>query len=617
MTGKSKFFPATSRNRRKGSFVKQKYSALWPGAASNLEIELSCIRRGGRWRDGKDLCGEGLQFHHQQVVELIWPETDSHRWHTLCQKSMCENRITVLMGPGSSGKTHEAAKWALTEYFADPDNTTILVSSTDIRGLELRIWGEIKKLWKSARDKMPDDIPGHIIESKHAISTDNIQEDEIRDLRNGIIGIPCIVGQRFLGLGKYVGIKNKRVRLIADEAQFMQASFLESFSNLEKNPDFKAVVLGNPLDPLDSLGKAAEPKDGWASVGEPDKTTTWKTRFMDGICVNLVGTDSPNFDFPQDEPTRYPYLICKSSIASTVEFYGQQSQQYFTQCKGIMKTGLISRRVINREMCRQFNAFDPVIWATTKRTKIYAIDAAYGNIGGDRCVGGYIEFGKDVDNRTVIEIHNPVLVPVSYQLNGLIPEDQIADFVRGECEQLGIPPDCVFFDSTGRGSLGTSFARTWSAQVNPIEFGGAPSLRPVCQDIFIVDEKTKMRRLKLCSEHYSKFVTELWFSVRYCVESNQIRGLPADVMEEGCQREWKIVRGNRIEIETKEEMKLRTGRSPDLFDWLATAIEGARRKGFQISKMANEMPSGNSEIVSRLNRRLSSVVRNHSLNHSV
>lgn len=590
-------FVSASSKTKTGGMTKTKYGAIWPAASSDLQIELGCIQKGGTWKNKRGLvCGEGLQFHHQQVVNLCWPKTDNHRWHETCLKAMCENRVTVLMGPGSSGKTHEASKWALVEYWADPDNTTILISSTDARGLELRIWGEIKKLWQEAKDRF-DWLPGHPLDSKHCLSTDKIEEDQIRDLRNGIIGIPCIVGTRFLGLGKYVGIKNTRVRLIADEAQFMPASFLESIPNLEKNlydpvnnRGFKAVILGNPLDPTDSLGKAAEPCDGWTSVGEPDKTTTWKTRFDNGICVNLVGTDSPNFDFPQDEPPRFPYLVCNSSIASTVSFYSKQSQQYFTQCVGIMKTGLIARRVISREMCRQFETFDPVVWSTTKRTKIYAVDAAYGNIGGDRCVGGDIEFGKDIRERTVIEVHPPVIVPVTYQLQGTIPEDQIAEFVRGECENKGIPPENVFFDATGRGSLGTSFARIWSAQVNPIEFGGVSTLRPVCQDLFIVDEKTKTRRLKLCSEHYSKFVTELWFSVRYVVESNQLRSLPDEVMDEGCKREWKIVRGNRIEIETKAEMKLRTGRSPDMFDWLATAVEGARRRGFQISKLANEMP---------------------------
>jgi len=56
-------------------------------------------------------------------------------------------------------------------------------------------------------------------------------------------------------------------------------------------------------------------------------------------------------------------------------------------------------------------------------------------------------------------------------------------------------------------------------------------------------------------------------------------------MMEGCQREWKIVGNNRTEVETKAEMKEKTGKSPDLFDGLAIGMEGARRRGFIITGM--------------------------------
>jgi hypothetical protein len=50
-------------------------------------------------------------------------------------------------------------------------------------------------------------------------------------------------------------------------------------------------------------------------------------------------------------------------------------------------------------------------------------------------------------------------------------------------------------------------------------------------------------------------------------------------------REYGIAAGNRIELETKDDTKKRMGRSPDLFDWLATAVEGARRMGFRIQRL--------------------------------
>jgi hypothetical protein len=147
-------------------------------------------------------------------------------------------------------------------------------------------------------------------------------------------------------------------------------------------------------------------------------------------------------------------------------------------------------------------------------------------------------------------IGGSVIIPVSGKFTNKTPEEQIAEFVKKHCEGRGIAPENVFYDATGRGSLGTAFGRIWSTSVNPVEFGGKPTDRPVANDLLVL-EKNGTRRLKRCDEHYSKFVTELWFSVRYTIEAGQFRGLTEDVIQEGCGREWKLVAGAKTEIESK------------------------------------------------------------------
>ena len=556
-----------------------KYNAFWPPEATDLEIEMACIQQGGTWwKDGRE-CGAGLVHHYNAMREILWPHLDDHRWVQLCLEEVIKSKVTVLMGAGSTGKTHFAAWFSLCDYYCFPDHTCILVSSTDLRGLELRVWGEIKSLHDQAITRF--DLPGHLIESKHAISTDLIEEGSIRDLRKGIIGIPCIQNGKFVGLGKYLGIKQRRMRLVADEAQFMGAGFLNAFANLDKNEDFRAQVLGNPNDILDPLGRAAEPKDGWSSHMEPEKTAVWDTRFMNGRCINLVGTDSPNFDAPEGEPAKYPYLISREKIENTKAFFGVDSPEYYSQCIGTMKIGSMVKRVLTRDLCVKFNANSRDVQWDGFPTKIGGLDAAY---GGDRCMLGYIEFGKVVDSGIKLLIHPPVIVPI---IGNADPEEQIAQYVKDYCRRIGITPENFFHDSTGRGSLGTALARTWSAMCNPVEFGGSPTTRPVSLDHWIWDEKERRKRLKKCNEHYSKFVTELWFSVRYAVEADQVRGLPESVMEEFCMREWAIVKDKKVEVEKKEDMKERVGRSPDEADWCSICVEGARRRGFQISRLVN------------------------------
>lgn len=602
-----------------------KYGLEWAEGASPLQIEMAMIQRGGKWVHANGTTyGLGNSHHYEQMRKIIWPHLDAHRWHNLCRDEILRDgaTVTVLMGPGSSGKTHEAAWIYLCEYFCFPQETVVLVSSTDMRGLRLRVWGEIAMLWESATQQF-DFLPGNMLDSKMAITTDSLEDGDFddrsaRDLRKGVVAIPTISNGKFIGLGRWVGIKQKRVRLIADEASMMGSSFLSAFANLNKNVSFAAIVLGNPNDPMDPLGKAAEPKDGWTEeYMEPKATKTWDTRFMNGRCVNLIGTDSPNMDFPQDQPAKYPYLISRKKIDETASFFSKDSLEFMSQCLGSMRISTVSRRVLTREMCARFGAQEQVVWkGLASTTKVYFVDSSY---GGDRCVAGGAEFGEDINGRIVLAYWQPKIIPIKIG-TGLEPEDQIAMFVRSDCEELDVAPENMGHDSTGRGGLGTALARAWSAQTHPVESGGKPSDRPVSLDTFILDPETKQKRLQLCSERYDRKVTEAWWSVRYAVEASQIRDLPEEAMDELCTRKWDLVK-NKISVEVKDGtptrpgMKQRTGKSPDMGDWAAGIVEMARRKGFNIARLAGEASKSTPRDtpLHRLSREYSALIRGREL----
>jgi len=352
-------------------------------------------------------------------------------------------------------------------------------------------------------------------------------------------------------------------------------------------------VLGNPVDFNDPLGKAAEPKDGWSNHLEPKKTECWDTRFMNGRCVNLIGTDSPNFDFPADEPTRYKYLISREKIANTLSFFPENSLEYYSQCIGAMKVAGMERRVLTRDIIRQYGA-DKDTAFQGETTKVYFVDASR---GGDKCVGGHGEFGVNVEGKIVLRLGEPKIIPIVVG-SGTDPEYQIANFVKQDCTALGVPPANMGHDATGWGSLGTALAVVWSNQTIPVEAGGTPTNRPVCNDLFIMDDSKNppLKRLKLCHEHYEKRVTEFWFSLRYAVESAQVKNLPDDAIEDLVERKWDYSKGNKIVVEAKSSrvladgtrkvgMKERIGRSPDHGDWACGILEMARRRGFLIERL--------------------------------
>jgi hypothetical protein len=564
------------------SFERIKYGKVFPAGTDDLEIEMAKIRT---------LTGSARIPHYENVRRLLWPQLDDHRWHCTCRDEILRDnaKVTVLLGPGSTGKTHEAAWPYLCEYMVFPEETCVLVSSTDLRGLRLRVWGEITMLWQQAIERFPY-LPGHLIDSRIAIMTDSVAEDQFdrmaaRDMRRAIIGVPCIQDKKYVGLAKFHGVKQKRMRLIADEASMMSVNFLKSFANLNNNPDFQAVVIGNPNDPLDPLGVAAEPVDGWTNHMEPDRTAVWDTKFMNGRCVNLIGTDSPNFDGPADKPDRYKYLIGRKKIAELVSGFGKDSFEYWSQGVGCMKVGQLARRVLNRDLCREHNASGMVVWKNSELTHVFSLDAAY---GGDRCIGGHVTFGRDVDDKLILKCSPPQMVPVRVRRGEFDPgpEDQIALWIKDYCQARSIPPENVFHDSTGRGGLGTAIGRVWSSQCNPVDFGGSPTKRLVGGSAFIYDKLTQERRQVLCDEWYDRFITELWWTVRVVIEAGQMRGMPEDVIDEMCLRNWDKLKG-KYAVETKEDMKERIGRSPDLGDWMALAVEGCRRMGFVIEGLEN------------------------------
>lgn len=574
--------------------VINRYNLIWRNQ-DDLQIEFECIKRGGRWKmqNGQEY-GEGISKHYRNAQSLMWPDDDFHRWTDLILDRIVHNEILVLMGSSDSSKTYSVAKFLLTDWWAFPDITLWLISSTELRGAELRIWGSIKQLFNRARQRYPW-LAGEVLDSKHCITTEEMGDDgsEARLLTKGLIFIPCKQGGQWIGMGAYAGVKpvrfgkqEGRLGHVGDECSFMSPSFLDAYSNWYGKANFRGILTGNPCDLDDPLCTAGEPEGGWDTWIDTEKTQEWKSKFYGAHVVALDGRDSPNndFDSPDGKP-KFPYMVGRKKIDAVVATHGVDSWQFYNQCVGKPRALGNVKRVITKQLCENHMAFESVVWGSKETTKVGFMDAAYGGVGGDRCVAGYLEFGIDVENKNVIAAHPLVLVPVSIK-NPEDPEVQIAQFIKQYCFGLDIPASNFFFD--GRGTLAVQMARIFGTDINVVDFGGTATNRPVSQEEFIWDGDTNTRRLKLCNEHYSKFVSELWFSVYYLIVGHQLRQLPRDVAAEGWKREWDNTTGNRIEVETKKEMKERTNQSPDLFDAFVCGVEGARRLGFVIENMRDK-----------------------------
>ena len=579
-----------------------------------LRVEREAIRRGGRWKDPAGrVHGKGLLYHYLRFRKIVWPKRYEHEWTRLMYENFINNQGTVLMGCASSQKTSHASEFVLISYWCWPENTLVLISSTTWDKLESAIFGEIKSLWGEGTSRF-NWLAGNLIDSRKWIVTDDIEANKydpdnerkaVRDVRRGILCKACYTGRSYVGLGVFAGIKQERLIFLCDELQFMAPTVLDCLPNMRSNSGvggFKFIGSGNPNhEPRGQLTVVAEPKEGWSSVEDIEETTVWDTNFTGIKCLNLIGTDSPNFRAHREaekkgiklEKDPYHRLIGPKYAEVIANDYGANSPEFETHVKGRMKLSLAEKRVITREICRIHKAHEVAIWKGTPRVKIHGCDPAYGR--GDRCIQGHIEFGEDVNGHVIIRVYPPRIIKIDLRIKEISPEMQISDAISSYLDEFGISSENSFYDSFGKGTIGYAFSKTFGDRPpNPVDAGAMPTERPVRQDLFI--EHEGRRRLKTCREHYSKFITEMWFAVRYAIEAEQMREIPMDVVLEGCSRKYHEVAGNKIEVEPKEKMRQTLGRSPDLFDWLAVCVEGARQRGFMIAKLGGESRKQNSPI---------------------
>lgn len=566
---------------------------------SNLEIEMHMCREGGYIESEGVKVGNGMLFHFIEFQKQLYGEAKQwHKWNLLQTELYLKHRTLGVIGGASTGKSNSTATDVLADWWLFPECTTVIVCSTTKERMQDRIFGEIKKYFKIAKKAHPD-LSGYAIDGRMRIVYDEAQrkkfssEDSVgRDFRNGLVGIPVKKGGDFQGIEEIVGIKNDRVRCVVDELQHIPPAVLMAISNLDKNKDFKLVGLGNPKQTIDALGQLCEPAHwlgGWdGNIDQEPVTKHWATTRPDGACLQLVGTDSPNLDGKLGAN-----LITQEAIDRDVAQYGKDSLQFTMMNQGMMPRGMGSRRVLTSQLCHKNHAMDEPIWMDSTRVKIAALDAAYGGAGGDRCIFTEIDFGPEREEiepgkilmnivtqdtrhpkrRFIMALVDHVLVPLNVK-DKTEAEEQIVHFVHNLCSTRGIPPENFFYDSGMRTGLVNAFAAHWSTKTNPIDCGGSPSERMVSAQI-----QTP------CNKYYSKFITEIWFNVRYAVEAGQFRGMTKAALDEFSAREWTMVAGNKIEIEPKRKMKEKIGRSPDIADSVSIAVLGAIRRGFVIDNL--------------------------------
>ena len=134
-------------------------------------------------------------------------------------------------------------------------------------------------------------------------------------------------------------------------------------------------------------------------------------------------------------------------------------------------------------------------------------------------------------------------------------------------DEHGVDVRDLAFDGTGGGEpFGALIARDLGNGALNVGFGGKASDRPVSKS----DPRPGNKRFR-------NMVSELWYVGREFIRSGQLKGLQPDIVTEMVARTYEEVSGV-VKVESKDDMKLRTKKSPDIADSCFLCLHMARMK---------------------------------------
>lgn len=538
-----------------------------------------------------------VAFHRKERIKMFWPNYQWHRWNERRLKGVCNYHWLCWLGPGASAKTTDAACFGVEYWLEAPDRTAVVMCSTTMKMLRMRIWNQAAHWHQS----LPKGI-GHVGELLDSVTRIRWNQG---DDKNGIFGMAVEEGNIEEVIHNLIGIHTERVLLILDEAQGIREAIMRATNNMAKNPRFDCWLLGNPDDFHNPLVREAEPIGGWDSIVRGE-TPEWETKggpvAGNGLAQFFDGRKSPADDSPE-ERLRMPWLINADWVANHLKSVrgNLNDPTFWSQAIGFPPATGLESTLLDDAIIQTFHCKDKAVW-TEGFIRCAFLDPA--RTGGDKRI---LQFGKrgrssgigyERESDTwstsvgktawIIEADDWVDVPIDVENKSRAIDYQIVDFCKVECKKRGISHEEFSLFSTGAGGPLLSIFRTeWSPLVMGIEEGGSPSER-------VIDDTGKTAK-----EAYDNRASELQFNVREFAVANGIRGLNNEASFQYCSRrtfyrngKWciepKVGAKGRVDEKGRsvKGFKERLGFSPDHGDAFAGLVAHCMSKGAEPNVIA-------------------------------
>jgi hypothetical protein len=251
--------------------------------------------------------------------------------------------------------------------------------------------------------------------------------------------------------------------------------------------------------------------------------------------------------------------------------------EYWKWTRGRPPPAGISNTVMDEVMIRKYDGRGKLVFSS-QVTPIAALDPGF---GGDKCVlqfGLLGELAHQTNSENAFPINNSPSGKIGVQCTEVLEfkplatneheiDWQIAQWVIAECRKRSVLQQYFGSDATGIGKGVCSHLREDWGSIVRVEFGGMASDKPSSDD----DPRPSF-------ELYDRRVTELWYSCKQMLKSGQLKGLCHEAIAGFCFRTY-FIKNRKIQIQTKDEMKLKFGKSPDHADAVSVLVEVARQNG--------------------------------------
>lgn len=531
------------------------YGHKWKsGVATRLEIDLLAFR----------------EFHCEEAfwhaAELLWQAKDSKRrfdrdpWTERQISAALTNKFLGVSGCANSRKTTTFAVYAILSWLCDPENTKVLVTSTSLKESKKRIWGSIREFYMGTALS----LPGKLIDSFGKIILKKTESARAGDM-NGIELIAGDQSKEKEAVGKIIGIKAKRVIVIADELPELSPAILEAcYGNLIVNPGFQLIGLGNFNSLYDPFGTFTTPVGGWSKfhLGLDE----WETECYGqrGKCIRFDGMKSPNV-----EANAYLWegMYGPNELKAHIAM-GENSAAFWRMCRSAPSPGGDSYTIFSEAELLRGRVHEDITWLYPP-TPIAFNDPAF-TTDGDGCVVALGYYGQCADGKWRIKFDRNVTIHEDISLVGQPVNFQFAEGVVKVCKEHKVKPENFGLDVSGGVAYADIVVSKWSTEILRVNFGGSPSELQISE----TDER-------IGKEGYYNRVSEIWYGCLEFVRSDQIRGLPTEAAREMKERKYKSIKGASgliIKVEPKKEMKLRLGKSPDNADAACGLVIVARER---------------------------------------